>query len=51
MDFPEREFVALLRQLERGLQDEHGLWKLLGFIDIARTVYALSSDTKVISKA
>jgi len=51
MNFPEQEFIALLRHLEGSLQDEHGLWKLRGFIDIARRVYALSSDTKVISKA
>jgi hypothetical protein len=31
-----------LKELEREWQDERGLWKLRGFIDIARNVYALS---------
>jgi hypothetical protein len=51
MSFPEEKFRDMLKGLERVLQDEHGLWKLRGFIDIAHKVYALSSDTKVISKA
>ncbi|MBI3978918.1 MAG: restriction endonuclease [Chloroflexi bacterium] len=41
----------MLKELERDLQDEGGLWKLRGFIDVARKVYALTSDTKVVSKA
>jgi hypothetical protein len=51
MSFPEQEFRDMLKGLEQALQDEQGLWKLRGFIDIAYKVYALSSDTKVISKA
>jgi hypothetical protein len=51
MSFPEQEFRDMLKELEQALQDEQGLWKLRGFIDIAYKVYALSSDTKVISKA
>ncbi|MGH7964133.1 MAG: type II restriction endonuclease [Candidatus Binatia bacterium] len=33
------------------MQTEDGAWNLRGFIDIARRVYSLTSDTKVISKA
>jgi len=51
MGFPEQSFRHLLAQLQRELQDDQGLWTLRGFIDIARRIYALSSDTKVISKA
>jgi len=49
MGFPEQSFRHLLAQLQRELQDDQGLWTLRGFIDIARRIYALSSDTKVIS--
>lgn len=49
--FPVAEFEALLASLEQDLQTEDGLWTLRGFVDIARRVYSLGSDTKVISKA
>lgn len=49
--FPVKEFKALLKQLEGELQTGEGLWTLRGFIDTARRVYSLTSDTKVISKA
>ena len=49
--FPIAEFRALLGDLERDLQTKDGLWTLRGFVDIARRVYSLSGDTKVISKA
>jgi len=48
---PVTEFRVLLGQLERELQTEDGLWVLRGFVDTARRVYSLGSDTKVISKA
>lgn len=51
MTFPEQSFRHLLNRLQQELQDEQGLWTLRGFIDIARRIYALSPDTKVISKA
>lgn len=51
MSFPEREFVSVLKEMEKNLQDEERLWILRGFIDIALRIYALPSDTKVISKA
>ncbi|MGB9870863.1 MAG: type II restriction endonuclease [Anaerolineae bacterium] len=51
MAFPEPLFRRLLSRLQQELQDEEGLWTLRGFIDIARRIYALSPDTKVISKA
>jgi hypothetical protein len=41
----------LLDRLERELQTRDGLWTLRGFIDTARRIYSLGSDTKVISKA
>ena len=49
--FPTTEFEMLLACLERDLQTEDGLWTLRGFVDVARRVYSLGSDTKVISKA
>ena len=49
--FPAAEFGVLLTRLGRELQTEDGLWTLRGFVDIARRVYSLGSDTKVISKA
>jgi len=49
--FPYAEFRALFTTLEQELQTEDGLWTLRGFVDIARRVYSLGSDTKVISKA
>jgi len=49
--FPAAEFGVLLTRLERELQTEDGLWTLRGFVDVARRVYSLGSDTKVISKA
>lgn len=51
MGFPEQAFRGLLLRLQQELQDEQGLWTLRGFIDVARRIYALSPDTKVISKA
>lgn len=49
--FPTSQFKALLAHLEQSLQTKDGLWTLRGFVDIARQVYSLGSDTKVISKA
>ena len=49
--FPAADFRELLVRLEEDLQTEDGLWTLRGFVDIARHVYSLGSDTKVISKA
>lgn len=49
--FPFVAFRALLSGLERALQTEDGLWTLRGFVDTARRVYSLTTDTKVISKA
>lgn len=51
MMFPTTEFRELFTRLKRDLQTEDGLWTLRGFVDIARRVYSLGSDTKVISKA
>jgi hypothetical protein len=48
---PIAEFRVLLGRLEQDLQTEDGLWTLRGFVDVARHVYSLSGDTKVISKA
>lgn len=49
--FHTSELETLLARLEQDLQTEDGLWTLRGFVDIARRVYSLSGDTKVISKA
>jgi len=47
--FPSAEFGVLLACLKRDLQTEDGLWTLRGFVDTARRVYSLTTDTKVIS--
>lgn len=48
------DFIAALREFVGGLteytQTDDGQWAIKGFIDTFRNVYALSSDTKVISK-
>jgi len=49
--FPAAEFRALLSHLEQTLQTDDGQWALRGFVDIARHIYSLGADTKVISKA
>jgi len=49
--FPERQLRTSIQTLHRELQTEDGAWNLRGFIDTARRVYSLTSDTKVISKA
>ncbi len=33
------------------LVDEHGDWKIKGFVDVDKNVYTLTADTKVLSKA
>ena len=47
-------FLEALRDLTRTLGDEirtdDGQWTIKGFIDVYRSIYTISSDTKVISK-
>ena len=45
------EFREFMKELEKYLNDKEGYWTLRGFIDVARNVYSISSDTKLISKA
>lgn len=47
----ETKLTLTLKNLEKYLNDEEGYWVLRGFIDVARNVYSLSSDTKLISRA
>jgi hypothetical protein len=49
--FPEHAFRIYLRTVHHDLQAEDKQWNLRGFIDAARRIYSLTSDTKVISKA
>jgi len=51
MEFPEQAFRQRLTAFWHEVQDEQGLWTIRGFVHIARKVYGLTSDTKVISKA
>ena len=47
-------FLCELKLFAAGLAERiarHGEWNIRGFIDIFRNVYALSSDSKVLSKA
>ena len=49
-----RAFLAALRSLTDTLGDEirteDGQWTIKGFIDVYRSIYTISSDTKIISK-
>ncbi len=45
------EFIGFIKGLEQHLNDKEGYWALRGFIDVARNIYSISSDTKLISKA
>jgi len=45
------EIRLLMKNIENRLNDKEGYWTLRGFIDIAKNIYSLSSDTKLISKA
>ena len=45
-----KEFRYSMKELEHYLNDEEGCWTLKGFIDIAKNVYSITSDTKLISK-
>ena len=48
------EFARQLKEFAAGLQayvsTEDGQWTIKGFIDVFRNIYAISSDTKVVSK-
>jgi len=37
-------------QFNRAVSTEHGDWVIKGFIDVARNIYTISTDTKVVSK-
>ena len=41
---------ALLNDLDDEIKTEDGQWTIKGFIDIYRSIYTISSDTKVVSK-
>lgn len=49
-----REFIEKLTEFSKELtnyvSDKVGDWKVKGFIDIEKSVYTISSDTKIISK-
>ena len=51
---PEKAFFAALKRFTDTLGDEistkDGQWTVKGFIDVYRSIYAISSDTKVVSK-
>ena len=49
-----KEFIENLREFSKELTDyvsnKSGDWKIKGFIDIEKSIYTISSDTKIISK-
>ena len=49
-----QEFFNELSQFVSSLDDhvstDDGQWSIKGFIDVCRNIYAISSDTKIISK-
>jgi len=44
------ELLAYVADFQRTLSTETGDWTVKGFIDVYRNIYAVSLDTKVISK-
>jgi hypothetical protein len=53
-DAEKAAFKAKLKKLVEGLQDyvqgSDGQWTVKGFIDIYKTIFTISSDTKIVSK-
>ena len=49
-----KEFLDKLKGFSKGLteyvSDKVGDWKVKGFIDIEKSIYTISSDTKIISE-
>ena len=41
---------ALLNDLDEEIKTEDGQWSIKGFIDVYRSIYTISADTKVVSK-
>ncbi len=46
----EEELRTLANELQKHVSTETGEWSIKGFIDVYKNIYALSSDTKIISK-
>lgn len=48
------EFIELLRNAMKDISSaiccEDGSWAVKGFIDIYKTIYTISTDTKIVSK-
>jgi hypothetical protein len=48
------KFAAKLEHLAKGMKDyvstKDGQWTVKGFIDVYKTIYTISSDTKIVSK-
>ena len=53
-EYEKATFIEALRGLVDGLGDEiktaDGQWTVKGFIDVYRSIYTISSDTKIVSK-
>jgi hypothetical protein len=50
LDAFQTQFLPYLEAVRTSLATADGMWRIKGFIDVAQTIYALSSDTKVLSK-
>jgi len=46
----EKDFRSYIDQFEKSVSTDEGEWIVKGFIDVAKNVYTISLDTKVISK-
>jgi hypothetical protein len=49
-DFFEEKFIEFVKTLQKHVSDKANNWTVKGFIDTDKNIYALSSDTKIISK-
>lgn len=46
----EKEFLIFLKTLKKYVSDEAQNWAIKGFIDINKSIFTISTDTKIVSK-
>jgi hypothetical protein len=49
-DYFQTNLLKYIQKFHSLLEDSNGYWIIKGFIDIAKNIYAISFDTKVVSK-
>jgi len=46
----EKELISFTTRLNSSISTENGQWSIKGFIDIYKSIYTISNDTKIVSK-